>query len=191
MRRNPSQQRAAAAEMRQKAWRLLPPQQQAERSVGRAGFPRYRDAHSGFPGCGERPPAGGKEVVPRMQAPSFMGRTEFLFSFLPWGLVRNRRFANQRAEPTNGRFANRPYKSTTGGHRMKIAFSTLGCPDFGWMDTYAMARTSTSTASRSAAWARTSWPPPRRRFTERQIDKTRRSGPRCTWKSRACPPAAA
>ena len=28
-----------------------PRQQQAEMSVGRAGFPRYRDAHSGTPGC--------------------------------------------------------------------------------------------------------------------------------------------
>ncbi len=74
-----------------------------------------------------------------MQASVFHGKDGVFVFFPSWGLVRNRRFANQRAEPTNGRFANRPYKSTTGGHRMKIAFPPWAAPT-------------------SAGWTSTQWP---------------------------------
>ena len=51
--------------------------------VGCAGFLRYRDAHSAFAGCDRETALWVvTKVVPRIQAPSFLGKMELFFSRL-------------------------------------------------------------------------------------------------------------
>ncbi len=56
---------------------------------------------------------------------------------------------------------------------MKIAFSTLGCPDFGWMDIYAMAKDFHFDGIEIRGLGQNILAVTASPFTERQIDKTR------------------
>ena len=56
---------------------------------------------------------------------------------------------------------------------MKIAFSTLGCPDFGWMDIYSMAKDFHFDGIEIRGLGQNIMAATASPFTERQIDKTR------------------